>query len=277
MDDPPRNKSPPQALIIVTSLYALPGKESYFSELVKRVNIFLTAACRAGVPVVLFTDKELTGLPLNVTRVHLALSETAAWRAAESHRFTMPRIHDPNKDTAEYMVLMCAKMEFLSRAAALTQHPCAAALLWCDCGISKLVNDDAEVFCDALARMSSVIVNRLGVGHLPEYWLTFPSIWPAAYVDADAVSDYVRWQMCGGILLCNPETAHVLCDHFNQGMVRMLEWNGALVWETNVMAAIEHSLQLDVEVTRWDAIHDLSMFEVWRSPWVMMTTIPANH
>jgi len=249
---------------VVTALYVLPGQEEYAVQLRARLDMLLRSTRAAGLPVVLFSDiaplLDDTQSRFDHTVCVLApFNETMAWRMASRYRWRLPPVRDPKKDTPEYMVLMASKMEFLARAAGmLTLSAPADALLWMDCGISKLLGDDEPALeCMLLnIRDASPVAGDGG----DRAWIAAPEICGLTEI----VPDWVHWRFCGGMLMCNARGAHVLCERFMEEMERTLETRGVLWWEVNVLAAIELDLLRETRLQTWKTNHDSTMLEAWR-------------
>jgi hypothetical protein len=251
---------------VVTALYVLPGQEEYAVQLRARLDMLLRSTRTAGLPVVLFSDiaplLDDTQSRFDHTVCVLApFNETMAWRMASRYRWRLPPVRDPKKDTPEYMVLMASKMEFLARAAGmLTLSAPADALLWMDCGISKLLGDDEDA-------LRSVFHN---IKHSPlpytdkhSAWIAAPQIWEIWDL-RHVPQERVHWRFCGGFLISNLPGARMLCDLFMEEMERTLECNGVLLWEVNILAAIEVKLTQHAAIKTWRANHDHTMLEAWR-------------
>jgi len=207
-----------------------------------RLHVFSDAAAPIELP-----GATSSLLPLEATATFQAL---AGVQGLPPHRSVA-------KDTAAYLKLQCTKVEFMHLAA--LQHPGAAALVWIDAGISKILpTSDAADLARCLSQDAHALIGDGDVAVLRGPTIIVPGCWSQQRVAPAAMAEHVRWRFCGGLCF----VPRSLVEKFFQGLVgaarEIAIATGRLTWEVNVWELLEGSGKVPFEWQPGD--HDASMF-----------------
>lgn len=262
--------------VIVTALYRLPGKDACYETLLARTKRLVCACGRAGVPIVLFCEDEsqhkwTQSLAGNVLVVGYRFKDTATYRLCLPCT-GLPRVRNADKDTHEYMVLMCCKFEFVAWAAGMMcKQP--FGMMWCDSGILKILGDDEDVLTSLLEQNRRCVCERLR-HPVARAWMTAPGDMRLAHArrDFSSVAHRVDWRFNGGVFMCNAQGAYIIADLFMGALAKVIEYQNTMVWEINILASIEEDLDVRLDLSSWYADHNTDMVQLWQSPWIMYPT-----
>lgn len=215
------------------------------------------AAIAAGLPRLhVFADRAAPiALPAATVEL-LPLEHTDTFRAL-AHVHELPPSRSAAKDTATYLKLQCAKAELLLRAT--LRHPDAAAVVWIDAGIVKILPPQPApvTVVSALARQAQALLDAGDAATL-----ILPGCWPRQCdIAAGGMADGVRWRFCGGLCFVPQELTADFAAATLAAAVEIAAATGRLTWEVNVWELLESKAQLPVEWHPGD--HDASMFEVF--------------
>lgn len=229
--------------MFITSLYDLYGNP----EAMRSYLELFRPLAESGLPFLVFTDPSLLPLwsvyPNSTLRIiPLSLSECELYQIGMAYQGDLPTHRHPTKDTKEFFSLMNTKIEFLQKAAALTDDP---SLIWLDMGILKIATNKERC------------IEQLHTLHTcPFEKITIPGCWshmPACDVNR------VNWRFCGGLLIVPRRFVERFYHHSKNVLTDFCTLPiYKLTWETNVWSVIEYCAEKE-NILWYQADHNDSM------------------
>lgn len=136
----------------------------------------------------------------------------------------------PEKDTLEFMILMCSKTEFVRRAA-LRQDFGSQQYCWVDFGLRYIFpTEDAfrNVFCTKEWRTHASV--RMG------------SIWPPGFVTGRDLYTQICWYFAGGVFGGDARSLVRFANLVRDKCTEVVRTRHTLMWEVNVwyLVYLEH-------------------------------------
>ena len=142
----------------------------------------------------------------------------------------LPQYRNAEKDTKEYMILICAKTEFIERAKSIvdSQH-----YVWIDAGISKVVSSP-DIITNAIQRLEQPLLDTILI----------PGCW------SKSVRDYNRitWRFCGGLIVIPKQHVTSFYTHVLNAVKECAADHELAIWEVTIWALIEHLLPIQWEL-----------------------------
>lgn len=229
--------------MFITSLYDLYGNP----EAMRSYLELFRPLAESGLPFLVFTDPSLLPLwdvyPNSTLRIiPLSLSECELYQIGMAYQGDLPTHRHPTKDTKEFFSLMNTKIEFLQKAAALTNDP---TLIWLDMGLLKIATNKERC------------IERLHALHTSAFEkITIPGCWshmPACDVNR------VNWRFCGGLLIVPRRFLERFYNHSKNVLKDFCTLPiYKLTWETNVWSVIEYCAEKE-NILWYQADHNDSM------------------
>lgn len=229
--------------MFITSLYDLYGNP----EAMRSYLELFRPLAESGLPFLVFTDPSLLPLwnvyPNSTLRIiPLSLSECELYQIGMAYQGDLPSHRHPTKDTKEFFSLMNTKIEFLQKAAALTDD---LTLIWLDMGILKIATHKERC------------IERLRALHTcPFKKITIPGCWshmPVCDVNR------VNWRFCGGLLIVPRRFLERFYNHSKNVLTDFCTLPiYKLTWETNVWSVIEYCAEKE-NILWYQADHNDSM------------------
>jgi hypothetical protein len=175
-----------------------------------------------------------------------------------------------SKDTADFLLLMNAKAEFMARAlrSDLLHEQPRRAYAWIDAGISKLSGIARELpfLADALRRVPS----RLdGTILLPGIWGPMDRGVEDSETSRSATGG-IHWRFAGGFLVASADSVLPFWEVQRETLAWLGESTGRTTWEVNVWAAAEARGRFDDApcLVRWlRCDHNLSLLRCVQEHW----------
>jgi hypothetical protein len=188
------------------------------------------ALAQTGIPLCVFASSAYSTAIQDICRecpnVHLhrclELCETPTYRLCESYKDSLPAMRNVVKDTAEFLTLMNAKLDFMDEAAQAHE---VQQLAWIDFNVWHVVKD---------AGLTTANLQRISVSELDTEQVCIPGCWPAGPVSKERIS----WRFCGGFFLGKKEAIARFVEVYKQQVPAILAERG-LTWEVNVWALLE--------------------------------------
>jgi hypothetical protein len=210
------------SVTLVTAFLHLPTAKR--DEVTYRAQFAKLVACKR--PTVLFLDRRSSwDFPPHVRVIPVSLEET--WGASiVPDSVDLPLDRSP-VDTRDYMLVMTAKTEFVSRAAA--ENPFGTDwFAWVDFGIGHVFKTPEETF----ARLAALRGPEAPCLRTAGIWTWTP----------DDLSSRVCWRFAGGFFLAHRTLAPIFDAAVRASIVRRLP---SFTWEVNTWADVErHGLTL---------------------------------
>jgi hypothetical protein len=238
------------ATLFVTALIDLGTVAPELKSVETRLAHFRTLA-QTGIPLCVFTSSAYATALQDVCRecpnVHLhrciELQETPTYRMCEAHKDSLPAMRNVVKDTAEFLTLMNAKLDFMDEAA---QAHDARQLAWIDFNVWHVVRNTEQVAAN---------LQRIAASELDTEQVCIPGCWPAGPVARERIS----WRFCGGFFLGKKEAIARFVEAYRKQAHAIFAAQG-LTWEVNVWAILEQS---DAFAPCWyKADHNDTLFQI---------------
>ena len=221
-----------------------------------RFNKFRDIA-ETGIPICVFVSPDchdmLSNFTKNYTNVKImkpvSLSETFVAKQLQCIEYKLPEYRNTEKDTAEFLMLMNAKTEFLHNVA--IENPWNSThFAWIDFSISYIFKNKIETleYLRILARRKFT----------DEPFLLIPGCWDKG--SEKHLLNLVIWRFCGGFLLGDKQSIIDFHQLYKQYYLYFIEATGHLVWEVNFWAWLEINTEWS---PRWYvADHNDSIFKI---------------
>jgi len=217
------------ATLFVTALLDLGATAPELKPVETRLAHFRSLV-NTGIPLCVFVSSAYAAAMQDICRecpnVHLhrclELCETPTHRLCEPYNNSLPAIRNIVKDTAEFLTLMNAKLDFMYEAA---QAHDTQQLAWIDFNVWHVVKD---------AELTAANLQRIAASELALDQVCIPGCWPAGPVARDRIS----WRFCGGFFLGKKEAIARFIEVYKQQVPAILAERG-LTWEVNVWALLE--------------------------------------
>ncbi len=188
-----------------------------------------------GVPVALFIspsyapylNKHFSGAK-NLVVYPIEFNDLELVKACAGLSLSLPSVRNEKHDTANFLLLMNAKIEFMTRAILLSEgkHNHVA---WIDFGI-------AHIFKDAWS--SSLHIRQIHDSKLQDKVLVFPGSWGKGE-RSEQLWSHVNWRFSGGFFLGDTQSILDMFEMTRQNFIRTIAEKGSLLWETNFWAYAE--------------------------------------
>jgi len=234
--------------LFVTALIDLGAVAPELKSVETRLAHFRTLV-KTGIPLCVFTSSAYATAIQDICRdcpnVHLHrvldLHDTPTYRMCEPYKDSLPATRNTVKDTAEFLTLMNAKLDFMDEAA---QAHDARQLAWIDFNVWHVVRNTEQVVAN---------LQRIALSELDLDQVCIPGCWPAGPVPKDRIS----WRFCGGFFLGKKEAIARFVEIYKKQVPAIFAELG-LTWEVNVWAILEHAF-----TPHWyKADHNDSLFQI---------------
>ena len=265
-----------QTITFVTAFLDLSEDRSKDKSFDKCFSLFQTVV-DSGIKICLFVSNTFYERALEITKkcknVHLMpvteLSDLWTYKTTKMiSDITLPEEKLSYHDTFNFMVLMNAKIEFVSRAIEVnpfnTNH-----FAWIDFSIGHVLHSPRS-----LKRLYTYSISAL-----KDKMFVFPACWSKAYLDRQYNNLYskVLWRFCGGFFLGDKESLLEFNDAYRKNYFNFLSERKRLVWEVNFWVWLEMNKFIFPET--YVGNHDDSIIEIpskYLKAVVCLTVIPPR-
>jgi hypothetical protein len=129
----------------------------------------------------------------------------------------------PDKDTLDYMFIMCNKTEWLRNAIELNIYN-SNQFIWTDFGIRHVFSQSDEEFRSKMERLNQLKYDQIRIA----------SIW-----NLDKFYQYnpyrdISWYFAGGVFGGSSEVLIKFADLMKDMCIEIIETHGTLMWEVNI-------------------------------------------
>jgi hypothetical protein len=220
--------------------------------------------CQTGISLAVFCSRDaepgfreeiLAKYPNVLLFATLDLYETHAHQTfmtvAKDHEIGMPNTRCIEKDTAEYMLLMNSKTEFLNRV--IQKNPFGSEhFAWIDFSIFYIFRG-REALCQKILRdMSQRFI-------IPRF-ITMPGCWGKEHVVEDRLLNDICWRFCGGFFMGSADLISEFHGVVVENFEAFLREHKKLVWEVNFWAYLE--MKKGWQVLWFPADHNERILEI---------------
>lgn len=133
----------------------------------------------------------------------------------------------PEKDTLDYMMIMCNKTEHIKNAILLNPFQ-SSQFVWVDFGINHVFKDRTDdEFTSAILELREKNFENVRIAN----------IWDSSLYDMNfSLNQYkdVLWFFAGGVFGGNSEALIKFSDLTKQQCIKVIEENHTLMWEVNI-------------------------------------------
>ena len=157
----------------------------------------------------------------NLTVCTIELEDLDTYKAVQGLTYTVSPTNAPHHDTANFMVLMNAKVEFLHRVQALSDQSHYA---WIDFSIFHVIKDEEA---------AAAYLQRLAASELPPKYVALPGCWSKGTAVSSIFRD-THWRFCGGFFVCDRDTLESFHSLYTDHFANIVTESKALVWEVNI-------------------------------------------
>jgi len=201
-------------------IYNHPENITKYIELFEKIG-------NSGIPIILFTDPSLVSKFPSITVIGIPLETFELYSIAMKYNGDLP-LHRRPKDTKEFLSLMNTKIEFIKKAAELSNDD---TFMWMDIGILKIVKNK-DRFINKLKN-----IKKCKNITIPGYW----------GFGRPVSNDIKNMRFCGRFFIIPRNhinafynhSRHVLNDFCNTPHYK-------LTWETNIWYIIEYCAAKDI-------------------------------
>jgi hypothetical protein len=186
----------------------------------------------SGIQIYLFLSESyrevydrLVGPLDNVTIEFIELKDLETYKSVSSIAYKLPFNRSTGKDTANYMILMNSKIEFMQRVIHMNKTDANNFYAWIDFSIFHVFKD-VPAGIDYLKMLDTVKL---------ENGLYIPGCWNNGAPSFDSIC----WRFCGGFFIGDKQSVEKFYSEYESLFRNILGIKG-LAWEVNVWAWLEH-------------------------------------
>jgi hypothetical protein len=130
------------------------------------------------------------------------------------------------KDTLEYMLLICNKTEIMRKAIEINAFK-TEQFIWIDFGINHIFNCCIEDFENKILQLNTREYNNVRIGSIINPHISIPNI------DLD-IYDKVAWYFAGGVFGGRNESLIKFADLVKDKCLETIFDKGTIMWEVNI-------------------------------------------
>ncbi len=228
----------------VTAFFKIYDDANHFvKQRAERIRLF-TELAHTGIKIGVFCDKENESEILEISKSAsnvvvlgcIELEETAVGKMMLNEAVGLPANRNVEKDTAKYICLMNAKIEFLSMAIDLNPWN-TDYYAWIDFNISHVFKNKPDTYS---------ILSELRHKTVETDQIVIPGCWRDKCHDVDYLLNNVVWRFSGGVLLGHKTKLVEFYRVYLENLSTFLNKYGRIVWEVNFWAWLESTQNLDI-------------------------------
>jgi hypothetical protein len=218
--------------------------------------------CETGIPLAIFCSRdveeqfreEILSQYSNVKLLEaINLSETWTYKTYEKVaaeiEIALPNTRCEDKDTKEYLLLMNAKTEWVTRA--MEHNPYDSThYAWIDFNIFHVFTGGREPF-------AKYLLDSISRRPMATRFLTLPGCWGKEYVKDDFLQNDICWRFCGGFFIGSAGRMTEFHGEYLAHFEEFLRTKKKLVWEVNFWAWLE--LHYGLSVVWYNGDHNESI------------------
>jgi hypothetical protein len=193
-----------------------------------------TPLLQTKIPKIIFTDPSLIQQLRELDIYHLTIFVPFTKYQNYLYNYNNQLVHfSPNtdfkdKDTIDYMFLMCHKSEFMKIALEYikTESIDNINLIWIDFGIRHIYSGSNEEFIKSIELMSM------------KEWKTdtihLPHIWHLDMINGKNKIEQIQWYFAGGIIAGNQKSIIEFSNKVREKCIQIIETYKTITWEVNI-------------------------------------------
>lgn len=181
-----------------------------------------------GVRIHLFLSRDITDYypPANVSVEYIDLHELDTYKELEGLEYSLPSSRNLHKDTANYMILMNSKIEFIHRAMKSVE---ATHYAWIDFSIFHVLSKEE----------TPAHIHLLG--NQP---FTQGIFVPGCWNKCEPSFSKICWRFCGGFFIGDRDSIKKFYEVYRNNFKETVIMKG-LAWEVNVWAWFEYTNKIE--------------------------------
>jgi len=141
---------------------------------------------------------------------------------------------NPEKDTLEYMLIICNKTEWVANTIINNQFPGSSNYVWVDFGIRYICKCSDEEFLKKVSSLGKKQYDKkIRIGQIWD--LSIPRISLDIYRD-------IAWYFAGGIFGGDSDSVLKFAQWMKEKCVKIIQTNKTIMWEVNIwyLVYLEH-------------------------------------
>ncbi len=222
------------ALTFVTAFFDIYGANSQNKPNSMRFENFKKIA-ETQIPIVVFTDDsgreaiEEIGKTANLKIFYTKFHELLTVKEGTKHPTDLPETRCMKKDTAEFMLLMHAKVEFLYKA--IQANPFGSLhFAWMDFSLAYVFRR-SEASLEKLKFLSTVTYQK-------EPFLAIPGCWQRGF-GLDKLWNAIHWRFCCGFFVGHVKAITEFYQIYRDTFQNIIGARQRMIWETNIWSELE--------------------------------------
>ena len=129
----------------------------------------------------------------------------------------------PEKDSFEYMLTICSKTEWITKAIELNYFN-SRNFIWIDFGIKHIFNCDDNEFIKKIENINNKIYKKIRIG----------SIWnPNIQYYGDIYKD-IQWYFAGGVFGGDIKSILLFSEKTKEMCIKIIQEKNTIMWEVNI-------------------------------------------
>jgi Bacterial protein of unknown function (HtrL_YibB) len=198
---------------------------SHFKDLVSmgiNIHLFLSNSYRV------MYENTIKKSP-NVHVEYIELKDLTTYKDLINVQYNLPSTDNPTKDTANYHILINAKIEFVERAIRQNVFP-AKHYAWIDFSIGHVFSRPNKTYqyLKDISMKSDLVLDRLYV----------PGCWTNSYA-VNHLFSRISWRFCGGFFVGDCSSLLNFSKLYRAKFKNIIQKNGVLPWEVNIWHYLE--------------------------------------
>jgi hypothetical protein len=233
--------------------------------------------CETGIPLAVFCSRDveeqfrneiltqypnvklLEAINLNETWTYKTYEKVAVELQETNSEIALPNTRCEDKDTKEYLLLMNAKTEWVTRA--IEHNPYDSThYAWIDFNIFHIFTGGREPF-------AKYLLDSISRRTMAPRFLTLPGCWGKEYVKEDFLMNDICWRFCGGFFTGSAGRMSEFHSDYLTYFEDFLRTQKKLVWEVNFWAWLE--LRHGLSVIWYNGDHNESIL-AFDAEWMSM-------
>ena len=129
----------------------------------------------------------------------------------------------PEKDSLEYMLAICSKTEWITKAIELNYFN-SRNFIWIDFGIKHIFNCDDNDFIKKIENIDKFIYTKIRIG----------SIWNLDIQYYGDIYKDIRWYFAGGVFGGDINSLLLFSEKTKEMCIKIIQEKNTIMWEVNI-------------------------------------------
>ena len=181
------------------------------------------------IPKIIFINEEYIpqSYSYNTHFIPVKKEDIYLYEYINNNNISLPSISNPDKDTIDYIFLMCNKTEFIRRAIELDYFNMGdeGQFIWVDFGINYILKLEMAEFEQKIkTSFTGKNYNKVRIG----------SIWDLNYAYNIDIYNTIAWYFAGGVFGGNKESLLIFAEKTKQKCIQIIKEKNHIMWEVNI-------------------------------------------